>query len=285
MPIRASLIVTTYNWPSALRLVLESALAQNTLPAEVLVADDGSGPDTAALIAEFVPRFAERGVPMTHLWHADDGYRLAEIRNRAIAAATSEYLLLVDGDCVLHRDFVNSHIAFARRGTWVQGTRVLMNERRSADALQKGRVQLYPWSTGIRNRANTLSLPLLRGFVVASTNPMRGMRGANMAMWRDDVIRVNGFNEAFVGWGREDSEFAARMLAARVTRRKLKFGGIVYHLWHNEQKRDQLDANHQRFEETLRSGSTWAARGLDRHLVTPVRNAAVPNIDSSARID
>jgi GT2 family glycosyltransferase len=266
MPIRAALIVTTYNWPSALRLVLESAMVQGTPPAEILIADDGSGPETAALIAEFVPRFALRGVPLTHVWHEDDGYRLAEIRNRAIAAATAEYLLVVDGDCVMHHDFVNSHVSFARRGTWVQGTRVLVGEEKTAEVQQQRSVRFRPWSAGIRNRANAMSLPLLRPLVVASKNPLRGTRGANMAMWREDVIRINGFNEAFVGWGREDSEFAARMLAANVKRRKLKFGGIVFHLWHKERTRDKVDANHELFEQTLRSGSTWAERGLDRHL-------------------
>jgi glycosyltransferase involved in cell wall biosynthesis len=279
MPIRAALIVTTYNWPAALRLVLESALVQGMPPAEILVADDGSGPDTAALIADFVPRFAARGVPLLHVWHADDGYRLAEIRNRAIAAATSEYLLLVDGDCVMHHDFVKSHVAFARRGTWVQGTRVLVGEQKTAEVQQLPSVRFRPWSAGIRNRANAMSLPFLRPLIVASTNPLRGTRGANMAMWREDVIRINGFNEAFVGWGREDSEFAARMLAARVTRRKLKFGGIVFHLWHKERKRDQLDANHELFEQTLRSGSTWAERGIDRHLASSVGSSTEAKVE------
>jgi predicted glycosyltransferase involved in capsule biosynthesis len=86
-----------------------------------------------------------------------------------------------------------------------------------------------------------------------------------MAYWRADAVRVNGFNEAFVGWGREDSEFTARMLAAGLVRRPLKFGGIVYHLWHDERPRAALDENHRLYEAIVRSGASRCEAGLDRY--------------------
>src|SRR4051794_16035860 len=118
---RSSLVVTTYNWPDALDLVLTSALDQRVLPDEVIVADDGSGEPTAEVVRRRAERFAERRVPLHHVWHPDEGFRAAAIRNRALARASGDYILLIDGDCILHPDFVSSHLAFARQGQFVQG--------------------------------------------------------------------------------------------------------------------------------------------------------------------
>ncbi|GLC27136.1 glycosyltransferase family 2 protein [Roseisolibacter agri] len=261
-----SLLVSTYNWPAALALVLRSALAQRQRPTEVLVADDGSRDDTAALVASLVPRFADAGVPLVHVWHPDEGFRLSAIRNRALARATGDYVLMVDGDCVLHPGFVASHVAFARPGTFVQGSRVLVDQARSARALAAGDTRFGAFDRGLRNRHYALSLPLLSRLVPPNADPLRGTRGCNMAYWRADAVRVNGFNEQFVGWGREDSEFTARMLAAGLARRLLKFGGIVFHLWHDERARAALDGNHQLYEAIVRTGASRAAEGLDRYL-------------------
>jgi glycosyltransferase involved in cell wall biosynthesis len=263
---RAALVVTTYEWPAALDLVLESALSQSRFPGEILIADDGSGEETAAVVREFVPRFAGRGVPLTHVWHEDLGFRAGAIRNRAIAAARAPYILLVDGDCVLHPDFVQSHLGFARPGHFVQGTRVLLDEAATRRAIAERRTRWGVLDHGVRNRLNALSLPLLSPLVPSPSDPLRGVRSANMGFWRDDVIRVNGFDERFVGWGREDSDFVVRLTNAGVKRRKLKFGGIVYHLWHAEQSRDALDANDRLLADIRASGARWCERGIAQYL-------------------
>ncbi|MGZ8378410.1 MAG: glycosyltransferase family 2 protein [Gemmatirosa sp.] len=261
-----SLLVSTYNWPEALELVLRSALAQRTPPGEVLVADDGSRDDTGALVRALVPTFAAAGIPLVHVWHPDEGFRLSAIRNRALARATGEYVLMVDGDCVLDPGFVRSHVAFARPGTFVQGSRVLVDQARSARALAAREPRFGAFDRGLRNRHYALALPLLSRLVPPNADPLRGTRGCNMAYWRADAVRVNGFNERFVGWGREDSEFTARMLAAGLVRRPLKFGGIVFHLWHDERPRAALDGNHELYEAIVRTGASRCEAGLDRYL-------------------
>lgn len=262
---RHSLVLTTYEWPEALRLVLASALDQTVAPGEVIVADDGSGDATAAVVRDAAARFRARGVPLHHVWHPDEGFRAAAIRNRALARATGDYVLLIDGDCVLHRDFVRSHLAFARPGRLVQGTRVLLSEARSARALATGETRFGAFERGVGNRLNALPLPWLSPLVPTSPDPLAGVRSCNMGFWLADARRVNGFDERFVGWGREDSDFVARLMAAGVRRRKLKFGGIMYHLWHPERPRDALPANDALLAEARRRGATWAAVGLDRY--------------------
>jgi glycosyltransferase involved in cell wall biosynthesis len=263
--VQSSLIVTTYNWPAALDLVLESALRQTLAPGEVLVADDGSAEPTTEVVRSFVARFRARGVPVHHVWHPDRGFRAAEIRNRALALASGDYILLVDGDCILHPAFTRSHLAFARPGAFVQGTRVLLSMRRSARALSTRRTTFHPFQTGISNRVNAVSASWLSRVVPSSRDPLSGVRSCNMGFWRADAVRVNGFDERFVGWGREDSDFVARMTHAGVRRRKLKFGGIVYHLWHPERPRDSLTVNDALLASALQSGASRAVEGMEKY--------------------
>jgi glycosyltransferase involved in cell wall biosynthesis len=264
---RHSLVLTTYNRPDALRLVLTSALHQTVRPGEVIVADDGSTGATAAVVGAFVPRFAKRGVPLRHVWHPDEGFRAAAIRNRALAVADGEYILLIDGDCVLHPDFVASHVAFARAGQFVQGTRVLLSEARTRRALAAGETRFGAFERGVGNRLNALPLRWLSPFVPTPSDPLDGVRSCNMGFWLADAVRVNGFNERFVGWGREDSEFVTRLMNAGARRRKLKFGGIMYHLWHPERPRDALAANDELLESVRAAGSAWAEAGMDKYRV------------------
>ena len=262
---RHSLVLTTYNWPDALELVLASILQQTERPGEVLVADDGSEEATAAVVRAFMPRFIALDVPLHRVWHPDEGFRAAAIRNRALAMARGEYVLLVDGDCILHPDFVRSHVAFARPGQFVQGTRVLLGEARARRALAHGETRFGALEAGIGNRVNALALNWLSPFVPTPRNPLAGVRSCNMGFWLTDATRVNGFNERFEGWGREDSEFVARLVNAGVRRRKLKFGGIMYHLWHPERPRDALDANDALLAEVRHKGTVWAEQGMDKY--------------------
>jgi len=259
----SSLIIATYNWPGALAVVLRSVCAQRVLPTEVLIADDGSNADTARVVDQ---ASRELTVPMRHIWHPDSGFRLGTIRNKAIAAARGQYILQLDGDMVLHPEFVASHIRFARRGSYVQGSRAMLDDRRTQAVLTSGVVRLGPFSRGVRNRVNALHAPFLAPIVRGPTDPIRRTRGCNMAFWRDDLIRVNGYDEAIEGWGREDSELAARLQNAGIHRRNLKFSAVAWHLHHATRSQDSVARNHAVFERTVREGRTRCAQGLDQWL-------------------
>jgi glycosyltransferase involved in cell wall biosynthesis len=257
----SSLLIATYNWPEALRLVLGSVREQRMLPSEVIIADDGSGDPTRKLIAAEARTFP---VPLHHVWHEDAGFRLAMIRNKAMAAAGGEYLIQIDGDLVLHPAFVEGHIDFARAGSYAQGSRAMLDESRTAAALRSGKVSLSAFSAGVRNRANAIYLPQLARLERGPTDPLDRTRGCNMAFWRSDIIRVNGYNEAMEGWGREDSELAARLQNAGVRRRNLKFSSVAWHLHHRTRSQDALPRNHAEFERAVRERLTRCERGIDQ---------------------
>ncbi|HET6436992.1 MAG TPA: glycosyltransferase family 2 protein [Anaeromyxobacter sp.] len=260
---RTSLVVTTYNRKDALALVLESATRQRVRPEELVVADDGSRPDTAELVATYRARAP---FPVRHCWQEDLGFRAAASRNRAFASTSGDYLIMVDGDIVLHPRFVEDHLRAARPGRFVQGSRVLLSAEATERALSSGRLAFGPLSAGLKNRLNAIrSLGLSRVASRRGRDVFR-VRSANLALWRSDLLRVNGFDEDFVGWGREDSEFVARLQHAGVVRLHLKFAAIGYHLWHPEASRELLPRNEQILAETLATGRVRCQNGIDKHL-------------------
>lgn len=240
-------------------MVLRSVRMQRQLPSEVIVADDGSGDATRHVVLAHQTDFP---VPLLHVWHEDQGFRLAAIRNEAIRRATGEYVIQVDGDMVLHRRFVQAHARFARRGSYVQGSRSLLNETLTGVMLRERRLDVSLFVPGLRNRQNAFYAPWLSPFVRGPGDPDRRTRGCHMAFWRDDLLAVNGYDERFVGWGREDSELAARLIHSGVQRRNFKFGAIAYHLWHAEASRGRYSVNEQRYETTLRDRLRRCDNGL-----------------------
>lgn len=265
MPQSLSLIITTYNWPQALELVLMSVMQQSVLPDEVIIADDGSTVLTRDLIAKFQEHFP---VPLLHSWQEDDGFRLARSRNKAIAKATGDYIVMIDGDMVLHRHFLRDHQHIAKANQFVQGRRVILTEAITKQAFDTKNIHFSARSPEVKNKFNTLSCPLLSPLISAlfSKQSYRSVRGCNMAMWKQDLIRVNGFNEDFVGWGREDSEFVLRMLNSGIKRKDLRLGGVAYHLYHHEQTRNKLDDNDRLLEEAVKNRVTTCQHGLSTHL-------------------
>ena len=262
-----SVIVATYNRPDALDAVLRSLAQQNDGNFEVLIADDGSRPDTAAVATQWQRRIGRR---LVHIWHPDDGFRLAEIRNRAILAAAGAYCIFLDGDCLARRDFVAQHRALAQRGWFVTGNRVLLSreltQRVLSESLQAERWTAAQWlaarsSRRINRLAPLMSLPLGPLRKIAA-HAWRGARGANIAVWRSDLVAVDGFDSGFAGWGREDSDLFVRLIRAGVRRKDGRYATGVLHLWHPEADRARLSANEARLGDVLAGNRILASKGL-----------------------
>lgn len=263
--IKISLVVTTYNWPAALELVLLSIERLAEFPAEVIIADDGSKKETAELIKRYQTNFP---VPLSHCWQEDNGFQLAKIRNKAMAMAKEDYIVMIDGDMVLHPKFIHDHRQIAATDYFIQGRRVILSPEISQKVLNEKLTQFNPLSKGIGNKVNAIHCPLLSPMVSSlfSKHDYRSVRGCNMAFWRSDVIKVNGFNEAFVGWGREDSEFVARLLNNNIQRRDLRLAGIAYHLYHAENSKQNLAQNDEILNEAVKNKVKVCELGINQYL-------------------
>ncbi len=258
----SSLIISTYNWPEALELVLESIRKQVVLPDEVIIADDGSTDHTKAMIHAFQRDFP---VALHHEWIPDNGFRRSVILNKAYARAKGAYLIQLDGDSIVHPYFVKDHLDFAKEGSFVQGSRVLIDEKQSRKVFGQKQINFYWTSKGIKNRLNAMRIPTLRTLIVKEESSIKGIRGSNMAFWKSDLESVNGYNEEMIGWGREDSELAARFVNLGLKRRKLKFGAIQYHLYHKEESRDRLNINDEILKKVIDDEITRCEKGLDQY--------------------
>ncbi|HVE60411.1 MAG TPA: glycosyltransferase family 2 protein [Chitinophagaceae bacterium] len=261
-----SLIIATYNWPAALQLSLESVLKQSLMPDEIVIADDGSTYETKDLIDQYKNKFA---IPLKHVWQPDEGYQLARIRNKAIAVAGSNYIIQVDGDLILQPDFIKDHMRFSKENTFVSGTRALLNEKitrkliTGKQAISKS--MLYPHLEKKYNALRSKPLSILNDFWQRAKNNMHYVLGCNMAFWKKDLLKVNGYNEAFSGWGKEDNDIASRLINAGVKLRFLKFGAIAYHLHHQVANLSAVLKNEELFKKSMRDKITYVQKGIDQY--------------------
>ena len=267
MPNSIAVIVSTYNRPDALDAVLRGLSKQSDRAFEVIVADDGSGPETADVVAGWQARI---GQPLRHVWHPDEGFRLAEIRNRAIGATEAAYIIFLDGDCVPRRGFIADHRRLSEPGWFVTGSRILLSKELTEEVLAKDRrfeeSSIAAWlGERLRGRVGRI-LPLfgLPGQSWRKRAPQRikEVRGCNMAFWRSDLVRVGGFDAAFKGWGSEDWDLAIRLIRTGVQRKSGRCAAAVFHLWHQAADRSGEEDNLRRLRELEASERTIAVSGL-----------------------
>lgn len=259
---KISVIVTTYNRPDALKKVLDGLLAQTCLPHEIIVADDGSGPETRQVLG---PCLNSKAPVVRHEWQKDQGFRAARIRNKAILASRGDYLVFLDGDCIPERHFVADHQGLAEQGAFFQGKRVLVSQRASGMFHHNDTESVFKrmglaFSSKVSNRHHLVRVPFSPSW---KKTGLSGIRSCNMGIFKKDVLAVNGFNHEFIGWGREDSEFAVRLYKYGLTRKENPFRAICYHLWHKENSRDRLSANDALLAHSRKGNDYFCPQGLD----------------------
>jgi glycosyltransferase involved in cell wall biosynthesis len=265
---KTAVIVTTYNRPDALAVVLNGYCGQSDHAFELIVADDGSREETAEVVRQF-----SRRAPFVimHVWQEDRGFRAAAIRNRAVASTSADYVIFTDGDCVPSRHFVQVHKELAVPGYFLGSNRVLLSPELTARVVNE-RLSIHEWSgiewarRWVRRDVNRM-LPLVRLpdglFRTWSPNRWSGIKTCNLSAWRTDLVRVNGLDASYEGWGLEDSDLVIRLLHAGVKHKNARFAATVFHLWHPEHGRTQLPVNQERLQHLLRSSTVRASIGLD----------------------
>ena len=262
--ITVSLIVSTYNWPESLELCLNSITRQTRMPDEVIVADDGSSKPTTELIKHIQSYFP---VPLKHVWHEDRGFRLAMIRNKALKASECDYIIQIDHDIIVEKNFISDHLKAAQANHFVIGSRVRLGKELSQRIYDNKNLNINFFTKGIRNHFNVLRIPILSKLLENPTTNVhkivRSTRGCNMGFWRSDLYSVNGYNQDLTGWGREDSELAARLIHNGRVKKKLKMAGIQFHIYHPEYDRKELSRNDHILWETITTGAIVCENGIE----------------------
>jgi len=262
-------IIATYNWPAALELVLWGYAAQRDRDFRVIIADDGSGPETSEAVARVR---AESGLDITHLWHPDLGWRKSEILNKAIVAARDEYLIFTDGDTIPRDDFIAVHRAVARRGRYAAGMAVRLDAAVSRtvtrEVILDGRVTDAAWLRGQGQHLGRHWLRCLRSYPAnrvldGVTTSRRRFRGLNSAVFRDDLLAVNGFDTG-MEYGGMDAELGDRLDNLGLGHERVRFRAMAVHLWHKRPWRDgaAVEVNRTFRQNLRRSGATRTPRGI-----------------------
>lgn len=261
-----SLVVSTYNRPDALRIYLEGVRRQTRFPDEIIIGDDGSTDETRQMIEEIKKEFP---IPIIHLWHEDDGFRKAKMRNKCLAKANGDYIIETDGDIFMHPKFIADHLRLAEKGYYVKGGRVNLGKELTEEICKSGKWRrIYPWTKGIESKPeNGFRLKLLSLYLAPRyrQNASPGL-GCNMSYWREDFIKINGYDEFFVGWGGEDWDFAHRLLRSGLKKRYLKFAGIVYHLWHEDKHMYNKEKNFSYLSEQDKEETIFCEHGVNQYL-------------------
>ena len=266
-----AVIVTTYNRPDALAAVLESFLEQTEGDFELLVADDGSTEETGELVHQFRRRAS---FPVRHIWQKDDGFRAAAIRNLALAQTTADYVVFIDGDCVAPPGFVAMHRALAEPGWFLSGNRLMLSPEFTGRVLRE-KLPIQRWRFGDWLSARRQGhIERLLPFLHLPDSPLRkiaprrwkGAKTCNLSAFRSDLLRVNGLDESYSGWGLEDSDLVVRLIRAGLGAKSARFAVPVLHLWHRENDRSKLDENRRRLDEVLHATNVRARLGVDQYL-------------------
>ncbi|MBN1830054.1 MAG: glycosyltransferase family 2 protein [Deltaproteobacteria bacterium] len=271
---RIAVIVTTYNRPDALTAVLDGYRSQRDRDFELIAADDGSNEETRHVIEDCRRRGDLR---LNHVWQEDRGFRAAAIRNRAVASTSADYIIFSDGDCIPRPEFVSQHRRIAERGWFVAGNRILLSEGFTEEVLTKSMPihtwNLFHWFLAFLRKDINRWWPMVPLRFDSPLRKMtasvwRGVMTCNLSVWRDDLVRINGLDEEYVGWGLEDSDLVIRLIRSGVRHKTGRFAAPVLHLWHRDNDRVGFTRNQDRLDSLLRSDRVKALQGVSQYSAT-----------------
>ena len=264
-----SVIVSTYNRPTYLERVLRGYAVQTDPAFELVIADDGSGPETFDLIAR---TRSETQLSILHVWHEDRGFRKSLILNRAIEAVRGDYLLFTDGDCVPRRDLIEVHRRIARPGRYVSGGYLKLPPHVTSTIelpdVDSGRITELNWLRSRGWKPGRRALRMIRSQKVAAlfdfmTPTAADFQGNNASTSRDALYLVNGF-ETEMGYGGLDQALGYRLQNAGVMGIQARHRAVTMHLHHDRPYRDAtvVKQNREIMSRIRNNREIRARRGL-----------------------
>lgn len=236
-------IISTYNNPEWLEKTLWGYYYQDYKDFEIIIADDGSGPETRLLIENFI---IESNLKITHVWHEDNGFEKNIILNKAIEASKSDYLIFTDQDCIPRQDFVSTHMRFARKGYFLSAGYFRLNKEIS-NKIQKEDIEVqnvfslkWLFNKGLKKNFKCFKLvnnQFFSEFMNFITPARASWNGCNSSAWKSDLLAVNGYNEN-MAYGGEDRELGERLINYGLRSLQIRYSAVCVHLYHERPYKD-----------------------------------------------
>lgn len=252
-----SLIISTYNSPKKLNLVLNEIYNGTVLPLDIVISDDGSASETKLLINQWKDK-----LPIYHAWQEDKGFRKNRILNLSLSKTLGDYIIFIDGDCVPHRKFIHDHKKFSEQGYFIQGRRAFIKERFVRNVLNKHKsIFFYILTLKMTGVLKAIWLPKP---IIKINQGQRGLIGCNFSAWKSDLVRINGFDMSYEGWGvGEDSDICTRLYNDGLFRKLIYGRAIVYHLDHPEEDKSHHEKSLKKLEYVKEKRIVRCKHGLD----------------------
>lgn len=266
-----SVIISTYNKPAWLEKVIWGYVCQDDQDFELVIADDGSGPETRRVVDAFRQRMKH---PIQHVWQEDQGFRKSVILNKATVAAAGEYLIFTDGDCIPRRDFVALHRRYAQPGMYLSGGYFKLpmstSEQIDQDAIENQLAFKAPWlwRRGLKKSLKNLRLlasPSLRLALDRWIPTKATWNGNNSSAFKEAILKVNGYDER-MAYGGQDVEMGYRLRHIGLQPRRIRYRALVMHLDHGRgyASEESIRKNAQIRAETLEHKLCWTDYGIEK---------------------
>ncbi len=262
--ISISLLITTYNSPIFLDLVFRSILKQTVLPNEIIIGDDGSKNETKVIINSYRDKLPCK---IKHVWQEDDGFQRCRILNKAIVQVTSDYILQLDGDVMLHPKFIEDHLSVIKPKQFVCGNRCFVLKSKTEKLIQDPS-DIHLNIFNIKKRKRFFRIPFFSPLFKdkRSHTSRKGNVGCHMAYWKKDIVKINGYNEDFSGWGYEDIEMVERLMNSGAKKTTLLMMALQYHLWHPKSSRASSQKNKKMYFDCRDKKLSFCENGVNKYI-------------------
>lgn len=268
---RVSIIISTYNSPEWLEKVLWGYCCQDHDDFEIIVADDGSGPETAGVLDCFRSSSA---LDIRHVWHEDKGYRRQTILNKAILSSTTDYLIFTDGDCVPRRDFISTHVRHARKGYFLSGgyckLDLGLSRNIGQDQILNQQCFELVWlrtngRIGFSQSRKLFVKGRLASLLDLVTTAKPTFNNCNSSAWKEDILAVNGYDERML-YGGSDREIGERLTNLGIRGKQIRHRAIVLHLDHDRtyKTEESIKNNILIRKNTRREKVKWTPFGINK---------------------
>ncbi len=266
-----SVVISTYNATEWLKKTLWGYAVQTTTDFEIVIADDGSGPETIEIIDAFKEHFP---VSIIHVWQEDDGFQKSRILNKAILACTSDYILMSDGDCIPKSDFVEQHIKYRSPNYFLSGgyfkLPLSISKIITKEDIQEQKCFDLEWlkNNGLKTsfKNNKISATDTLASVLNFITPTNASwNGHNSSGWKKDILSVNGFDER-MQYGGQDRELGERMINMGVKSKQIRYSALCLHLDHprSYKTKETLERNAAIRKNTRKKGYAYTYYGIKK---------------------
>jgi cellulose synthase/poly-beta-1,6-N-acetylglucosamine synthase-like glycosyltransferase len=231
-----SLIISVYDNISYLEMVLISVSRQTFHDFEVIIAEDNNGAEMKKFVQKQQQKFS---FPIRHVFQEKKGFRKNRILNEAIKISNGKYLQFIDGDSVLHKNYLNEFHRYAKPGYILFGRRVELDETATNKFIREKKFSLLNPLKLVFTKSLHLKHGIYMPWVLWFQRAKTGMWGCSMGLMKEDLLKVNGFDEDYerIGVG-EDIDLEWRLFAAGIKSKSMKHRALQYHLYHHRKNRE-----------------------------------------------